>query len=224
MVQVEVSIQDQWTSSRAIAQAEDQAAQGVTEVPINEGQHPGATLILPIAIPQWQHWFQSWLTLLEETLPPASGYELTLRLTDDREIQDLNARYRYQDSPTDVLAFAALEVEGPQRTKEDREPLYLGDIVISVETADQQAQIQGHSLKTELGWLASHGLLHLLGWDHPDTPALEQMLAQQLVLVRAVGISDPILPAIAHLITHLDEGGELSQSESPSEGNGEPLL
>lgn len=68
-------------------------------------------------------------------------------------------------------------------------PLELGDIVISLETARRQAEAEGHSLSRELLFLASHGLLHLLGWDHPDDTALEAMLAQQ----------DALLGASAHL-------------------------
>jgi probable rRNA maturation factor len=58
-----------------------------------------------------------------------------------------------------------------------------------VETADKQAQVQGHPLDIELAWLASHGLLHLLGWDHPDDETLTQMLAQQQRLLHTVGLS-----------------------------------
>jgi probable rRNA maturation factor len=66
--------------------------------------------------------------------------------------------------------------------------LYLGDIVISIETARQQAQQQEHPLPTELAWLAAHGLLHLLGWDHPDEESLSQMLKQQVILLKTIGI------------------------------------
>jgi probable rRNA maturation factor len=67
--------------------------------------------------------------------------------------------------------------------------LYLGDIVISVETAYRQAQQQGHSLQTELAWLATHGLLHLLGWDHPDEESLQGMLYQQETLLKLVNLT-----------------------------------
>ncbi|NJL22399.1 MAG: rRNA maturation RNase YbeY [Leptolyngbyaceae cyanobacterium SM1_3_5] len=134
----------------------------------------------------WQSWFTRWLTELEPIESPIDAYELGLRLTDDREIQALNARYRQKDQPTDVLAFAALEVDAPSPSEE--EPLYLGDIVISIETAIGQAKAQGYSLEQELAWLAAHGLLHLLGWDHPDDEQLEQMLRQQAVLLQTVGM------------------------------------
>jgi probable rRNA maturation factor len=124
-------------------------------------------------------------------MPPASAYELTLRLTEDREIQVLNAQYRHKNKPTDVLAFAALEVNSPQLPPEIQlsMPLYLGDVVISVETAYRQAQQQGHSLQTELAWLATHGLLHLLGWDHPDEESLRGMLNQQEILLETVELT-----------------------------------
>ncbi len=102
-------------------------------------------------------------------------------------LQMLNTQYRSQNKPTDVLAFATLEVDCPLPPEIlSSQSLYLGDIVISVETAYHQAQQQGHSLKTELGWLATHGLLHLLGWDHPDDESLTEMLNQQRVLLEAI--------------------------------------
>lgn len=154
----------------------------------------------PISDETWENWFAAWIEYLKvqqaqqfASFPLACGYELSLRLTDDREIQSLNAQYRQIDQPTDVLAFAALEVETPISTERGEYPLYLGDIVISVETANQQAQQQQHSLQCELAWLAAHGLLHLLGWDHPDDETLEQMLNQQQNLLQLVGINAPSL-------------------------------
>lgn len=133
----------------------------------------------------WNYWFQRWLTALSDELPPSDRYELSLRLSSDRQIQALNAQYRGKPQPTDVLAFAALETEFPQLPEESSqtEPLYLGDLVISVETAARQAAECHHSLTIELAWLATHGLLHLLGWDHPDEESLRQMLARQAELL-----------------------------------------
>ncbi len=144
----------------------------------------------PIAPATWKSWFQTWLEILYPYLLGADAWELSLRLTGDWEIQTLNAQYRSQNQPTDVLAFAALEVDVPQPLDEylTSEPLALGDIVISVDTASRQAQQQGHSLSTELAWLAAHGLLHLLGWDHPDEDSLIQMLYQQETLLKAIGL------------------------------------
>jgi len=167
------------------------------EVCVQEGElHEGSVdselvqSALKISTEQWETWFQQWLEVLQPDLSPIQAYELSLRLTSDREIQALNAQYRHQDNPTDVLAFAALEAEYPHTDElHSSLPLYLGDIVISVNTAQNQATAQGHPLVTELMWLASHGLLHLLGWDHPDDETLAQMLAQQKALLNTVGLS-----------------------------------
>ncbi|MFW6358721.1 MAG: rRNA maturation RNase YbeY [Chroococcales cyanobacterium] len=140
----------------------------------------------------WETWFSGWLEHLssEYELPAAEAYELSLRLSDDEDIQRFNAQYRDQNKPTDVLSFAALEVDVPQPTGgwTISEPLYLGDILISVETASRQAQQQGHSLTVELAWLGAHGLLHLLGWDHPDEESLQEMLSTQETLLEVVGL------------------------------------
>ncbi|NEQ54593.1 MAG: rRNA maturation RNase YbeY, partial [Leptolyngbya sp. SIO3F4] len=98
-------------------------------------------LHLPNSI-TWQRWFSTWLTILRPTLSPINQYEVSLLLTDDSTIQSLNATYRHQDKATDVLAFAAQEAEitGDHRIIYKTAPLPLGDIVISVETAQRQLQ------------------------------------------------------------------------------------
>jgi probable rRNA maturation factor len=173
-IQVEVSVQDCFFDATAV-EASASTAQ-TAESPISEQT--------------WETWFRTWLEYLNPQLSPNQQYELSLRLTNNAEIQALNALYRHKDQPTDVLAFAALEVEYPQIEElQANESLYLGDIVISVEIALLQAQQQGHSLKQELAWLASHALLHLLGWDHPDEPSLIIMLQQQETLLQTLGLT-----------------------------------
>jgi probable rRNA maturation factor len=141
----------------------------------------------PVFEENWQIWCEQWFNFLRPNLPQASLYELSLRLTDDVEIKNLNSKFRSKNQPTDVLSFAALEVETPFKLQEESEPLYLGDIIISVETAQRQAQQQQHSLTIELAWLMAHGFLHLLGWDHPDEESLIKMLRQQKILLEKVG-------------------------------------
>lgn len=142
----------------------------------------------PISSQIWENWFQHWMESLQPDVPPAEIYEIGLRLTDDTEIQALNAQYRHQNKPTDVLSFAALETDLPITEESSTDGLYLGDIVISVDTAVIQAQQQQHPLLTELSWLAAHGLLHLLGWDHPDEEKELQMLKRQVLLLKTIGI------------------------------------
>ncbi|MBE9227461.1 rRNA maturation RNase YbeY [Phormidium sp. LEGE 05292] len=149
-----------------------------------------SSLITGVDEETWQNWFSAWLETLQSNNSSAKSYELSLRLTDDAEIHSLNAQYRQQDKPTDVLAFAALEVNIPQSDEMlECLPLYLGDIVISVDTAQRQAKQQDHSLQIELAWLAAHGLLHLLGWDHPDDESLRRMLHQQTNLLETIGLA-----------------------------------
>ena len=138
----------------------------------------------------WQALLSAWLHQLAPELPAAlqgPAYSLGLSLVTDAEIAELNADWRQKEGPTDVLAFAAQDeaTDGslPMPGSGESEPLELGDIVISIETAARQAQDHGLSLEQELMFLASHGLLHLLGWDHPDDPSLATMLARQEELV-----------------------------------------
>lgn len=137
-----------------------------------------------------QNWVQRWIAELNPQLSPINAYEVGLRLTDDAEIQQLNADYRQQDKPTDVLSFAALETAIPGTDALHQEhPIYLGDIIVSVETAQRQAVQAQKSLKEEVAWLTAHGLLHLLGWDHPDDARLNQMLNQQDQLLSLISIA-----------------------------------
>ncbi len=111
-------------------------------------------------------------------------------LTNDATIQQLNATYRHQNKATDVLAFAAQETEIPgAQTIYQTTSLPLGDVVISVETAQRQRHNACYSLTQELAWLAAHGLLHLLGWDHPDDTALKIMLDKQQHLLQQIDIT-----------------------------------
>ncbi|MEM6448272.1 MAG: rRNA maturation RNase YbeY [Cyanobacteria bacterium J06642_2] len=142
----------------------------------------------PVAIERWQQWFSNWLSLLALT----ESCELSLILTDDERVCRLNRQFRGIDSPTDVLAFAAREAPSRETAKpvpnvtDFLSNVTLGDIVISVPTAVRQASEQRHSLEEELAWLASHGLLHLLGWDHPDERSLQSMLRKQRELLDVV--------------------------------------
>ena len=104
------------------------------------------------------------------------NFEVALRLTTDAEIRALNRDYRGKDKPTDVLAFA--QREGPGG---GLHPAVLGDIVISVDTARRQAK---RGLVVELLHLASHGLCHLLGYDHRDAAEERVMNARAAALRR----------------------------------------
>jgi probable rRNA maturation factor len=100
-------------------------------------------------------------------------------LVDEATIQNLNRDYRGIDAVTDVLSFAQEEAsEEPGYIHGEDEPALLGDIVICVKRALSQAEEYGHSTRRELGYLAIHGLLHLVGYDH-DTPEKQQIMREQ---------------------------------------------
>lgn len=93
--------------------------------------------------------------------------EISVRFVDNEEIKSLNSQYRNIDSETDVLSFP-LGVDGEFDINQDTGAQMLGDIVISMEKAVQQAEEYGHSLKREIGFLTVHSMLHLLGYDHEN--------------------------------------------------------
>ncbi|MFC6591153.1 rRNA maturation RNase YbeY [Deinococcus lacus] len=94
------------------------------------------------------------------------GREVTVVLVDDPAIRALKAEHWGEDAPTDVLSFPAWEPGDPFM------PPHLGDIIISLDTAARQAEARGHSLTREVALLASHGMTHLAGHDHPHADGL----------------------------------------------------
>lgn len=93
--------------------------------------------------------------------------ELSVTLTDNANIRSLNNEYRNIDRATDVLSFPLYEVEEIEAIEGDEdEPICLGDIVVSLERAQEQATEYGHSFEREVAFLCVHSVLHLLGYDH----------------------------------------------------------
>jgi probable rRNA maturation factor len=114
-----------------------------------------------------------------------SDDEWSLTWVDAAGIHTLNRDYRAVDRPTDVLAFALEEAEGPALPGGGR---LLGDVVVAVDIAAAQAEARGHGLEAELTLLMVHGLLHLLGEDH-DTPSRKaRMWRRQAALLEALGV------------------------------------
>lgn len=120
---------------------------------------------------------QNQLELLEKLLDYArekeeieNDAELSITIVDNETIQEINKQYRDKDQPTDVISFA-LEEHGEEEIeiRGDNLPRHLGDIIISIEKVNEQANEYGHSFNRELGFLAVHGFLHLLGYDHMTT-------------------------------------------------------
>ena len=139
--------------------------------------------------------------LLEETVNTALTLEgvalpceVNILLTDDEGIQEVNRQMRGIDSPTDVLSFPMFDLRpGEHPTQADRDPgadtVPLGDMCISVERAQAQANEFGHCFARELGYLCVHSVLHLLGYDHLDEGEQKrQMRAREKEIMQILNI------------------------------------
>lgn len=131
---------------------------------------------------------QDFIAIIEQalkTLGIEDDVEVSCVLVDDERIHEINREYRHIDRPTDVISFAMEDndqfyVEGMPRT--------LGDIFISVDHAKKQAEEYGHSLRREMCFLFTHGILHLLGYDHMTDEQEKEMFGLQDQILGALSI------------------------------------
>lgn len=129
------------------------------------------------------------LLLAAETEGVKEGSEVSVTFVDNERIQEINREYRDKDQPTDVISFAMEEMgEGEMAIIGDDIPKLLGDIIISIPRAREQAEEYGHSFARELGFLAVHGFLHLLGYDHMTKEDEEKMFTRQNKILEAYGL------------------------------------
>ena len=119
--------------------------------------------------------------------------EVDITVVDDEEIHVLNRDYRNVDRSTDVLSFALDEDGGEPELIDGPEEHLLGDIIISAETAQRQADEFGHGLEREIVYLAVHGLLHLLGYDHMTDEDKAVMRAKEEEALREIKLSEEFL-------------------------------
>ena len=107
--------------------------------------------------------------------------DVVVLLADDAAVQDLNARFRDKDRPTNVLSFPAAESAFP----------HLGDVVLGHAYCAAEAEAQGKTLKDHLSHLVVHGVLHLLGYDHMEDEEAEEMEGEGRTILAGLGIADP---------------------------------
>ena len=141
----------------------------------------------------WSYELHNWLQLIRSnsrfvcpgSVEKATTLSLGLQFTDDLKIKQLNSHWLNNNNKTDVLSFPVLDdfsLPNPIGCLE------LGDIFVSIPTAHYQALEHNHEFLYEMRWLVSHGLLHLLGWDHCEEESLTQMLRTQEHLLDLRGI------------------------------------
>jgi probable rRNA maturation factor len=118
-----------------------------------------------------------------------SDSEVSVTFVSNEKIQEINRDYRKKDQPTDVISFAMEELgEGEIELTGLDMPRVLGDIIISVPRAEEQAIEYGHSFERELGFLAVHGFLHLLGYDHETEEMEKEMFTKQKEILHEHGL------------------------------------
>lgn len=118
------------------------------------------------------------------------GSELSVSFVDNARIQEINKQFRDKDAATDVISFAMEEMGEDELAIVGADmPRILGDIIISIERTKEQAAEYGHSFDRELGFLALHGFLHLLGYDHMTEEDETVMFTKQKDILAAYGLS-----------------------------------
>ncbi len=129
------------------------------------------------------------LNLAQKKLKISEPCELSVTFVDNDRIQEINREYRGMDKPTDVISFALEELgEGEIQISGANMPRVLGDIIISTDKAQEQATDYGHSVERELGFLAVHGFLHLLGYDHETEADEKEMFDLQRSILDEYGL------------------------------------
>ena len=117
----------------------------------------------------------------EAALAGERGDNVTVLLTDDKTVRELNGRFRAKDQPTNVLSFPAFE--NPEG--------FLGDIALAFGICEREAAEQGKSLAHHLQHLVAHGALHLVGYDHQSEPEAQVMEALEREILSGLGVPDP---------------------------------
>jgi probable rRNA maturation factor len=122
---------------------------------------------------------------MEETGPA----EVSVTIVTKERIQEINNEYRQKDAVTDVISFA-MEEMGEDETEiiGGEETRFLGDIIICLDIAKEQAEEYGHSIDREMGFLAVHGFLHLLGYDHMNEEDEKAMFGRQEEILEQYGL------------------------------------
>ncbi|MFD1358235.1 rRNA maturation RNase YbeY [Fictibacillus halophilus] len=115
--------------------------------------------------------------------------EVSVTIVTKERIQEINSEYRQKDAVTDVISFA-MEEMGEDETEiiGGEETRFLGDIIICLDVAKEQAEEYGHSIEREMGFLAVHGFLHLLGYDHMNEADEKAMFGRQEEILEQYGL------------------------------------
>ena len=132
--------------------------------------------------------------LIEKVISEALRYEgvndnteVSVTIVDNEEIRKINNKFRNIDRATDVLSFPLIDFDN-ESLPDDGSKRYIGDIIISIERAKEQAKEYGHSIDREIGFLTAHSMLHLLGYDQMVPEEEKEMFAKQEEILNNLGL------------------------------------
>lgn len=154
--------------------------------------HPNSSILVRRQAPGSARLSKNEVRSLAASMLEALGLgdsELSILLTNDRLIHEINRDHRGKDKPTDVLSFPQSEFSAPLRPKRGFRLDVLGDVVISLDTAERAALARKRSLREEVRFLLAHGILHLVGYDHATPVEKEVMTKRTRELVRAAPLA-----------------------------------
>jgi len=162
MLEVAIEADEEWDSSRSWEQLVRRAA----EAAIAESAFP-------------------------QLATAARQVEISVLLTGDNQVRDLNAEYRHKDRPTNVLSFPMIDVDDLRDANVAGPELLLGDIILARGVCEAEAADKGISVEDHATHLVVHGTLHLLGYDHHDDDEAADMEAREVRALNRLGIPNP---------------------------------
>ena len=148
------------------------------------------------------HTYDEWPLIIHEIITKVMNHleisaklEISILLTNDKEIAILNKNYRNKDKPTNVLSFPNLSLEEIQNLhKQSPYPIMLGDIALAFETVLSEAKIENKLFLHHFYHLVVHGTLHLLGYDHEKDVDAERMQEKEIAILKTLNVTDPYQP------------------------------
>ena len=142
------------------------------------------------AVPEIEDLAQNTIETALRNVPALYGFtlEISLVLTDDAQIRQLNKTYRFKDKPTNVLSFPQIDWTDPPVKGF---PVSLGDIILAFETIEREAKEQNKTLTQHVQHLLVHGTLHLCGYDHEDDEEAEAMESLEVKILKTLDVKNP---------------------------------
>lgn len=163
----------------------------------NKRLPPAHVIDVQLHDPRWKKSLKSYRKDVQHAcmavLASATRCEVTIVLADDALVKELNATYRGQNKPTNVLSFPACENTAARNTRRSTTYGYLGDVVLAYETVRKEAAEQEKTFGDHAVHLLVHGVLHLMGYDHQDDISARKMETLEIKILKKLGVSNPYL-------------------------------